>query len=197
MSYDLTKGAYLGDVKALALKVKAAITAAVATLPAEMFLDTVNTRFVDKFTFSTQTYPGATNPNLDGKPVLVFAIKSVNNSDPTSITTSYHFLSLLTLADTYSVKSNSTNVLNISGYEIEFKIDPANNNAITVTANGIKVDISGKADKVANAVAGNLAGLDANGNPTDSGIAASNVMTTDKMATSAETAEMLAEVFGA
>ena len=28
MSYDLTKGAYLGDVKALALKVKAAITAA-------------------------------------------------------------------------------------------------------------------------------------------------------------------------
>lgn len=38
-------------------------------------------------------------------------------------------------------------------------------------------DLSGKADKVDNATAGNLAGLDATGNLTDSGIAASDVAT--------------------
>lgn len=40
-----------------------------------------------------------------------------------------------------------------------------------------KVDNSGKADKVADATNGNLAGLDANGNLTDSGVAASTVAT--------------------
>ena len=38
------------------------------------------------------------------------------------------------------------------------------------------VDLSGKADKVENAVAGNLAGLDATGNLTDSGVSALNIV---------------------
>ena len=40
-----------------------------------------------------------------------------------------------------------------------------------------EIDISGKADKVANAVSGNFAGLDANGNLTDSGSKASDFLT--------------------
>lgn len=36
--------------------------------------------------------------------------------------------------------------------------------------------ISGKADKVSNSTSGNFAGLDANGNLTDSGIASSNIV---------------------
>lgn len=43
-------------------------------------------------------------------------------------------------------------------------------------------DLSGKADRVDNATAGNLAGLDANGNLTDSGIAATDVATTSDLA---------------
>jgi len=38
-------------------------------------------------------------------------------------------------------------------------------------------DISGKADRVSNATAGNFAGLDANGNLTDSGVGAGNFKT--------------------
>lgn len=43
-------------------------------------------------------------------------------------------------------------------------------------------DLSGKADKVDNATAGNLAGLDSTGNLTDSGIAATDVATTSDLA---------------
>ena len=40
----------------------------------------------------------------------------------------------------------------------------------------LELDISGKADKVANATAGNLAGLDATGNLTDSGVSPTNLV---------------------
>lgn len=42
-------------------------------LPEELFLDQVRTTFVPTFVFSAASYPNATNPNLDGKPVLVTA----------------------------------------------------------------------------------------------------------------------------
>ncbi|MDL2295838.1 hypothetical protein LJC18_03445 [Lachnospiraceae bacterium OttesenSCG-928-E19] len=44
-------------------------------------------------------------------------------------------------------------------------------------------NVSGKADKVTSATAGNLAGLDATGNITDSGVKASDVATTDALTT--------------
>ena len=50
-------------------------------------------------------------------------------------------------------------------------------------------DISGKADKVASATSGNLAGLDGNGNLTDSGIAATDVATIDADAVEGNIAE--------
>ena len=50
-------------------------------------------------------------------------------------------------------------------------------------------DISGKADKVASATSGNLAGLDGNGNLTDSGIAASDIATKDADAVEGNIAE--------
>ena len=44
---------------------------AIATFdfPEELFLDQTGTTLVDNFAFSAATYPGATNPNLDGKVV--------------------------------------------------------------------------------------------------------------------------------
>ena len=59
--------------------------------PAEMYLDTTRTVAVNNFTFNSSTYPGATDPNLDGKPVIVLAIKSLSNDGLTQ-TTSYSFL---------------------------------------------------------------------------------------------------------
>lgn len=56
-----------------------------------------------------------------------------------------------------------------------------NGNTITPDASNfvnVQVDISGKADKVANASSGNFAGLDSNGNLTDSGCASTSFATT-------------------
>ena len=52
-----------------------------------------------------------------------------------------------------------------------------NGTPLTVTGKAVNIDLSGKADKVANATSGNLAGRDANGNLTDSGSKASDFAT--------------------
>ncbi len=201
MAYDLNDTATINQIKTLALRVKSEIEGAVAALPTEMFLDQTKTQFVSSFSFNSTTYSGATNPNLDGKPVLVLAVKGVDNADPTNTskqTVTYSFLDMQTLVDTYTAKAgNSAKILNISGYEIEVNISAAANNSITVQNDGLHVDISGKADKVASATAGHVASLDANGNLQDSGIVATNILTTANLATDAEFNEMLTEVFGA
>ena len=216
MAYDLTQNVTLGQLKALALKTTAAIDAAIQALPTEMFLDQAKTAFVSNFTFSSATYAGATDPNLNGKPVLVLAVKGIDHSNNNAETVNYSFLDVSTLVDTYTVKTgNSAKVLSIAGYEVEFKVSAdtnnavevladgiavrvssTTNNALTKDANGLYVNITGKADKAANPTAGHVAGLDANGNPTDTGIVAANVLTTADVATDAECAEMLAEIFG-
>ena len=211
MAYNETHVAKLKDLVSLATKTKAAISAAIADLPTEMFLDQAKTTFVPSFAFSAETYAGATNPNLEGKPVLVLAVKGVDNSTKTE-TFTYSFLDVSTLVDTYTAKAGaSAQILNIAGYEIEVKFDntltsSANglgvavsavaNNAITKQSDGLHVDISGKADKVASATAVHVAGLDANGNPTDTGIVATNVLTKADVATDAEVEEALNGVFG-
>ena len=216
MAYTVTQKATVGQLKALALKAKGAIDSAIQALPTEMFLDQAKTAFIPSFAFNGTTYAGASNPNLDSKPVLVLAVKGVDHTNNNAETTTYSFLDVSTLVDTYTVKAGSTNVLSIAGYEVEFKIsaDTANavevlndgiavrvsstaNNALTKDANGLFVDITGKADKAANPTAGHVASLDANGNPVDSGINAADVLTTADVATDAEVNEMLTEVFGA
>ncbi|MBQ6737211.1 MAG: hypothetical protein IJP41_01990, partial [Synergistaceae bacterium] len=46
--------------------------------PSELVLDQLKTKFVGNFVWSSATYPGSTNPELDGKPVLVIAIKETD-----------------------------------------------------------------------------------------------------------------------
>ena len=72
-----------------------------------------------------------------------------------------------------------TTVSTVSGQEtiqVAVRISTRANNAIqtisTSGEEGLFVDITGKADKVSGATSGNLAGLDSNGNLTDSGKAA-------------------------
>ena len=130
-------------------------------LPEEMFLDQAHTEFVGDFAWSSSDYPGSTNPNLDGKPVMVLAVKG-DATNPT-----YSFIDMTSLVDTYSGADAS---IVVSGYTIGVQIDSTAGNALTlVSGKGLRVDISGKADKVSNATSGNFAGLDGNGNLTDSG----------------------------
>mgnify|MGYP006916046794 CR=1 FL=1 len=235
----------LGRFRALASRAKSAIEDAIADLPVEMFLDQANTKFVPSFTWSNELYPGSTNPNkaaveadpeadppvaaqpavvFNGKPVLVLAVKGVDNSDPTDTTKqtiSYSFLDVSTLVDTYTVATgDSAKVLSIAGYTITFNVSAAANNAITVQNDGLHVDISGKADKVIKNAAqfnpydetteaqdyadfnssytmnGKVALLDTNGNLKDSGIVGANVLTTADLATDAAFTAMLNEIFG-
>ena len=122
--------------------------------PSELFLDQTKTTFVAKFKFDAATYPGATDPKLDGKPVMVLAVKGEN---PDSCT--YSFLSMAALVDTYKAKAVGKDA----------------STTVTLKDDGLyvptpeEVDISGKADKVTGATTGNLAALDGEGNLTDSG----------------------------
>lgn len=76
--------------------VKAYVDNAIANLPEEQFLDLTKTEFVENFTWSNTTYPGSTNPNLEGKPVLVLALKSEDGD------ISYSFVNLEDLITTYT-----------------------------------------------------------------------------------------------
>lgn len=143
--------------------------------PTEMFLDQTKTAFVGKFKFSDTTYPGATDPKLDGKPVMVLAVKGEN---PDSCT--YSFLNMAALVDTYAAKTtgkDASTTVTIAGYEVDVKVNisAAVGNALILKDDGLyvptpkEVNISGKADKVTGATAGNFAALDGEGNLTDSG----------------------------
>lgn len=151
--------------------------AATFDFPEELFLDQAGTSLVENFTFSAETYPGATDPNLNGKTVLVLAVKG----DAATPTVKYSFVNLEKLIDTYTAADNS---ITINGTTVAVKLSAAANNALTLQTDGLHVDISGR---VANATNGNIAGLDGNGNLTDSGVT---------IATDADVTAMITEVFG-
>lgn len=107
--------------------------------PAEMFLDQTKTEFVPSFAFSATTYPGATDPKLDGKPVMVLAVKGEN---PDSCT--YSFLSMAALVDTYKAKAvgkDTSTTVSIAGYEVDVKVNvsAAEGNALTLKEDGLYV----------------------------------------------------------
>ena len=150
-------------------------------LPAEMVLDQAKTKFEGSFTWSAETYPGSENPSLNGKPVLVLAVKG-DGENP-----KYSFLDMTKLVDTYTAGAGDKSAtVQISGYQISVKVNLSKegDNQLTLKPDGLyvpkpeAVDVSGKADKVGDATDGHLAGLDGEGNLTDSGVAADQVLTT-------------------
>ena len=150
--------------------------------PEEMFLSQTGTELVSNFAFSSITYPGATNPNLDGQTVLVLAVRG-NAADPT---VNYSFVSLNNLIDTYTAGDNS---IDINGYTISVKRSAVTGNLLELKSDGLFVGSDDtKADKVTGATAGNIATLDANGNLVDSGVT---------FASDTDVNTMLTNVFGA
>jgi len=194
--------------------------AATMDFPAEYFLDQAKTTLVDNFTWAEAAYPGSTDPGLNGKPVLVLAVKG----DADAVT--YSFLNMEKLMNVYTAKTESkdaSTTVTIDGYEIDVKVNisAAEGNQLQMKDDGLyvpvpaAVDLSAKADKVTGATAGNLSGLDANGNLTDSGKkaggaamadtpdastlateAAVKAFVEDGVATDAEVDAMLDSVFG-
>lgn len=103
------------------------------------YQEKVKTEFVPSFAFSAATYPGSTDPKLDGKPVMVLAVKGEN---PDSCT--YSFLSMAALVDTYKAKAvgkDTSTTVSIAGYEVDVKVNvsAAEGNALTLKEDGLYV----------------------------------------------------------
>lgn len=99
----------------------------------EMFLDQAKTKFVPNFVWSAETYVGSTDPSLDGKPVMVLAVKGDE-----SVT--YSFLNLEELVDTITTKDTSSLSLSISeDGEIsgDVKVSEKEGNTITIEEDGL------------------------------------------------------------
>ena len=86
------------------------------------------------------------------------------------------------LASDYDSDYNVKNAGGIAGYiaSLDYIAKSSTSGLVkndgTIDTNTYVTDISGKADKVSSATSGNFAGLDSNGNPTDSGKKASDFM---------------------
>ena len=151
--------------------------------PEEIFLDQAGTTLVENFAWSLATYPGSTNPNLDGKTVLVLAVKGDKETNPT---VKYSFVNLEKLIDAYTAGDNS---IDINGYSVTVKISATAGNLLSVVNDGLYVGSDPtKIDKVTNAVTGNFATWGVSGALVDSGIT---------FATNNDVSAMITDVFGA
>ncbi len=148
-------------------------------VPVEYFLDQTKTTFIQEFAWSEEVYVGSIDPNLEGKPVWVMAVKGDDN------TVTYNFVNLESLVDVYTAKeTNSIAVVVSETNEIsaEVKISVEEGNIIEIKEDGLfasveEVDITGKADKLVNPEegdsiikAGQIFIDDGNGNLAASGI---------------------------
>ena len=119
-------------------------------IPTEYFLDQAKTTFVQSFSWSEDLYPGSENPNLDGKPVWIMAVKGDDNS------VTYSFVNLEALVDIYTGENTKSITLVVSEdnkISANVNVSAEEGNIISVKDDGIyasvtEVDISGKADKL-------------------------------------------------
>lgn len=119
--------------------------------PVEYFLDQAKTVLVQEFIWMDILYPGSTDPSLEGKPVLVLAVKGDND------TVAYSFLNLEGLMKIYTGKEGVITIsIDPSTNEIsgELKISEEEGNILTIKEDGLYaeavLDISRKADKLIN-----------------------------------------------
>ena len=164
---------------------------------AESFLDQAQTTFTSSFTFSTATFgTGTTNPNLDGKPVLTLAVKTVDAQSNTTI--NYSFLNVEDLVDIYTIATDTTSqrTLTIEGNKITFNLNTDSDNALEATATGLKVNITGKADRDTDAVENNIAKFDTTGTPVDAGIGTNELILSSMIAPDSDVTAVLTTHFG-
>lgn len=76
-------------------------------LPVDMVVDQIKTKFSQKFKFDSTTYLDTENPNLDGKPVLVLAIKTSATAD------TFSFLNMESLVDVYTGGTTKSAIISV------------------------------------------------------------------------------------
>ncbi|MCM1168070.1 MAG: hypothetical protein NC401_18965 [Ruminococcus sp.] len=105
-------------------------------LPEEMVIDLTKSTVVPKFAWSEDTYPGSTNPSLDGKPVFVLAVKG-----DTSVT--YSFVTLADIAKSISGESTSTATTEVKEGKVKVNvaISVQEGNALKAADDGLLVEL--------------------------------------------------------
>lgn len=95
----------------------------------DWFTDFAKTSIVDNFVWNETTYPGTTDPSLDGKPVWVFALSKGED-------TAYYFISLAGLVDTYTGEDSTSTTTTVTNGKIksEVKISTKEGNGLSVDA---------------------------------------------------------------
>lgn len=73
-------------------------------LPIEKFLDQTKTKLIQEFMWNETDYPETENPNIDGNPVLVLAVKGGDDS------VSYSFLNMKYLLNLYQASEEISTV---------------------------------------------------------------------------------------
>ncbi len=103
-------------------------------LPEEMFLDQAKTTFVESFTWNNTDYPGSADPSLNGKPVLVLAVKGDK-------TVNYSFISIEALVKVYTGGSSETADTTVENGTIkaDVKISAETGNALVAKSDGLFV----------------------------------------------------------
>lgn len=103
-------------------------------LPEEMFLDSSKTELVNDFTWGITKYPKSTDPELDSKPVLVLAVKSVR-------TVRYSFVSLdSVIAKLIGEDTESANVsVDEDTISLNVKVSELSGNRIVIKDDGLYV----------------------------------------------------------
>lgn len=105
-------------------------------LPAEYVLDQVKTKFVGNFAWSDTEYPGSTNPNLEGEPVLVLAVKGGTSA-------TYSFINLKQLVDIYTGKTTNSATVSIDSatkeVSVSVKISSESGNILEAKSDGLYV----------------------------------------------------------
>ena len=139
-------------------------------IPEEIYLSQTDTDIVQNFTWSTASYPGSTDPNLNGKTVLVLAVKG---DDATNPTVKYSFVNMSSLISDFIPKDTLAGAGNLAMWQSDGTITNA-----SIAAAGVLTTIAGS-------TADNVMIFGADGKVTDSGHA---------IATDAEFVDMLDEV---
>lgn len=104
-------------------------------LPVEYFLDQTQTSFISEFIWSDTVYPESVNPNLDGFPVFVLAVKGADG------TVSYSFINMKSLMNVYQASTNTSTVTvsiddNTNTISAIANLSSDNGNALTVGTDG-------------------------------------------------------------
>ena len=109
---------------------------ATLNLPEEMYLDQTKTTVVDNFAWSDTLYPSSTNPNLDGKAVLVLAVKG-----DSSVTYSFASLGDIVTAITGEATSTASTTVSDGKAKVDVKISSEADNALETKADGLYVNV--------------------------------------------------------